>query len=439
MNQLSGGNPMTEQEIAELGPAFARHLERFRKCFRQKRTAAHFGTFCRGLLSDLPRKSVEPMALEAGTAVRTLQEFLATAQWDHEQVRDRLHQRFAEVLVETAADDLGTVGVIDETSCQKWGDQTPGVQRQYLGCVGKIDNGIVTVHVGVAKGTFQALLDADLYLPESWTKDRDRCREAGIPGEVGYRSKWRIALDQWIRLSRNGVTFDWLVFDEWYGSKVPFLWVLGLLGQKFVAEVPVNFTVRRSAEGAACRADDHQPARHTDNWVRFRIERKTQAKQVWRARSRRVWAAEGWHQLVTAKNEATGEVKYFVTNAVDEPLERVLRVAFRRATIEHAFRLAKQEAGLMHYEGRQYVGLMRHLVMALVVLGFVAEQTERLRGEKSRGDGGAVVPGVEPALWTDAESSPRRSGATSPEPSHSLPPATKRSSHQVPHETTASM
>lgn len=428
---------MTDQEIAELGPAFARYLERFRACFLQQRTAAHFGTFCRGLLSDLPRKSVEPIALEAGTAVRTLQEFLTTAQWDHEQARDRLQQRFAEVLAATPSDDLGTVGVIDETSSQKWGDQTPGVQRQYLGCVGKIDNGIVTVHVGVAKGTFPALLDADLYLPRTWAEDRDRCREAGIPDAVGYRSKWLIALDQWIRLSRNGVTFDWLTFDEGYGSKGPFLWLLGLLGQKFVAEVPVNFSVRRSASESACRADDYQPARATDDWARFRIERKTQAKQVWRARSCRVWAADGWHQLVTAINEATGEVKYFVTNAVDEPLERVLRVAFRRATIEHAFRLAKQEAGLMHYEGRQYVGLVRHLTMALVVLGFVAEQTKRLRGEKSRGDSRASVSGPEPTLRPHAQSPSRRSRATSPRQRHSLPPTPKRSSHPVPQKTTA--
>jgi SRSO17 transposase len=370
---------MTEQEIADLGPVFAGYLKRFRDCFPQKRVAAHFDTFCRGLLSDMPRKSVEPIALESGTAVRTLQEFLATTQWDHEHARDRLQQRLAAVVADLPDDDLGTVGVIDETSCQKWGDQTPGVQRQYLGCVGKIDNGIVTVHIGVAKGTFQALLDADLYLSESWADDRPRCRNAGIPDDVGYRAKWRIALDQWIRLIDNGMSFDWLTFDEGYGSKVPFLWVLGMFGQKFVAEVPVNFTVRRSAEGRAGRADEFQPAYHTEGWERFRIERKTQPKQVWRARSLRVWVAEGWHQLVTAVNEATGEVKFFVTNAVEEPLSRVLQVAFRRATIEHAFRLAKQEAGLMHYEGRHYVGLVRHLVMALVVLGFVAEQTQRLR------------------------------------------------------------
>jgi SRSO17 transposase len=79
----------------------------------------------------------------------------------------------------------------------KKGDQTPGVQRQYLGCVGKIDNGIVTVHVGVAKGSFQAILDADLYLPQSWDADRDRCRDAGIPDSVRYRPKWQIAYISW--------------------------------------------------------------------------------------------------------------------------------------------------------------------------------------------------------------------------------------------------
>ena len=83
-----------------------------------------------------------------------------------------------------------------------------------------------------------------------------------------------------------------------------------------------------------------------------------------------------------AINEATAEVKYFLTNATSASLARVLAVAFRRATVEHAFRLGKQEAGLMHYEGRDYTGLRRHLILALVVLGFVATHTERLRGEK---------------------------------------------------------
>src|SRR3954469_25597010 len=180
---------MTEQEITALGPAFAVYLRRFRDSFGQDRTPQHFDTSCRGLMSDLPRKSVEPIALAAGTAVRTLQEFLVTARWDHDHARDTLQADLAGVLTALPADPLGTVGVIDETSCRKWGRHTPGVQRQYLGCAGEVDNGIVTVHLGVTRGTFRALLDADLYLPKSWAEDRPRCRGAGIPDDVRHRPK----------------------------------------------------------------------------------------------------------------------------------------------------------------------------------------------------------------------------------------------------------
>src|SRR5829696_5965398 len=246
---------MTDQEIAGLGPAFAGYLKPYRDCFLQARTATHFDNYCRGLLSDLPCKSVEPIALACGTAARTLQEFLVTADWDHERAREALQRRVADVLGELPDDPLGTVGVIDETSCAKKGDRTPGVQRQHLGCLGKIDNGIVTVHVGVTKGRFQALLDAELYLPKSWNADRRRCKEAGIPDSVRYRPKWQIAYDQVVRLDSRGLRFDWLVFDEGYGSKVPFLSALSLVGQKFVGEVPVSFSVSTGDGPSAQRAD----------------------------------------------------------------------------------------------------------------------------------------------------------------------------------------
>jgi SRSO17 transposase len=428
---------MTQEEISGLSQALSCFLGRFRGCFVRRETAGHFDTYCRGLLSDLPRKSVEPIALEAGTAVRTLQEFLANLKWDQEQARSLLQRHLATVLDKLPADELGTIGVVDETSCQKWGDQTPGVQRQYLGCVGKIDNGIVTVHIGVAKGSFQALLDADLYLPRSWADDRPRCRDADIPDTVGCRSKWQLAFDQYIRLYDSGVRFDWLVFDEGYGSKVPFLWVLGQLSQKFVGEVPVNFTVRSSATGNPCRVDEYQSARVTASWTRFRVCRKTVADQFWHAKSRRVWTADGWHVLATAVNERTGEVKFFVSNAVDEPLERVMKVAFRRATIEHAFRLAKQEAGLMHYEGRSYTGLMRHLILALIVLGFVAEHTQRLRGKKSGRDGRAGVPGLEPTLRPAIPQTPGHSRTKAYQRSDPISPEAEQASNDLTQKTTA--
>jgi len=428
---------MTEQEIAGLGPAFAAYLGRYRGCFLQKRTAAHFDNYCRGLLSDLPRKTVEPIALEAGTAVRTLQEFLTTARWDHQHMRNLLQRHLADALAEVPADTLGTVGVIDETSCRKWGDETPGVQRQYLGCVGKVDNGIVTVHVGVAKGRFQALLDADLYLPKAWNADRDRCRAAGIPDDVRYRPKWRIALNQLIRLHGNGITFDWLVFDEGYGAAVPLLRALNLVGQRFVAEVPVNFAVADVKDGPTQRADQRLRAANARKGKRYRLSHRTVQDAVWRAATAVVWVAGREHVLIVAINEATAEVKYFLSNAVSTPVAQLLAVAFCRWNVEYSFRLAKQEAGLMHYEGRDYTGLMRHLMLALVVLGFVATQTERLRGEKSACDSGTGMPSVKPALRAGVASSSEGSAEAASQQSHLLSPAAKRASDQIPQETAA--
>jgi SRSO17 transposase len=428
---------MTEQEIAGMTPAFGAYLGRFRDCFLQKRTMAHFDSYCRGLLSDLPRKSVEPIALASGTAVRTLQEFLITTRWDQERARDRLQQDLAATAAALPDDALGTVGVIDETSCQKWGEQTPGVQRQYLGCVGKVDNGIVTVHVGLAKGRFQALLDADLYLPQAWDQDRQRCRAAGIPDNVPYRPKWRIALDQVVRLSSNGVHFDWLVFDEGYGAAVPFLNLLNLVKQRFVAEVPVNFMVHHTTRGAARRADERLSAAKAKAGRRYRLRHQTVKDSVWRAADALVWVGEHPQRLIAAINEATAEVKYFLTNATDAPLPRVLAVAFRRWTVEHSFRLAKQEAGMMHYEGRDYLGLTRHLTLALVVLGFVATHTERLRGEKPARDRRTGMSGSQPTLRGNLSTPSRHPRDQAYQRRHSIPPAPKPTGDKIPQETAA--
>src|SRR5262245_35647150 len=140
---------MTEQVIQELGPQFANYLRGFGRYFLRDKTFDHCRDYCRGLLSDLDRKSVEPMALAAGETVRTLQVFLLQGAWDHFAHRDGLGRRIAEALSECPHDGLGTVGQLDETSAVKKGDKTPGVQRQYCGSVGKLENCIVTVHLGV--------------------------------------------------------------------------------------------------------------------------------------------------------------------------------------------------------------------------------------------------------------------------------------------------
>ena len=126
-----------------------------------------------------------------------------------------------------------------------------------------------------------------------------------------------------------------------------------------------------------------------------------------------------------------------MTNATDQPLRVVLLVAFRRATIEHGFRVGKQEAGLMHYEGRHYTGLMRHLILALIVLGFVSIHTERLRGEKPTGDEGAGVPGFEPALRDAAGPPPRDTGNHARRLRDPPPPAPQRAGHTITQEAAA--
>lgn len=429
---------MTDEQIDELGPAFSRYLRRFRPCFLQDRTAAHFDTFCRALLSPLPRKSAEPAALDAGTPARTMQLFLTSAKWDHGLARGTLQRHVASLLPNLPPGGrLGNVGVIDETSCLKKGDKTPGVRRQYLGCVGKVDNGIVTVHVGVSRGRFSALIDCDLFLPESWDADAGRREGAGIPEDVRYRPKWRIAFDQLMRLAGNGVHFDWLVFDEGYGSKVPFLMLLDAAGKRFVGEVPVSFSVRVGGEAKARRADavlGPDDAKRGRGW---RQRREGVADAWWRWAGVPVRVRDRDWLLVAAINESTGEVKYFATNATDQPVTRVLGAAFRRATIEHGFRLAKQEAGMTHYEGRLYTGLMRHMILALVVMGFVAIHADGLRGGKPGPDAGAGVPGAERPVRGDLAAETRDGGVGERRPRHPLPPATLRPVQGLPQEATA--
>ena len=156
---------------------------------------------------------------------------------------------------------------------------------------------------------------------------------------------------------------------------------------------------------------------------------------VWRAATATVWVAGREHLLIVAINEATAEVKYFLSNATTTPVARLLAVAFCRWGVEHGFRLGKQEAGLMHYEGRDYTGLRRHLTLALIVLGFVATHTERLRGGKPAGDGRAGVPGAEPEVRGRVPPAAGRPRGPAYQRGHPLPSAAERSSRQVPQET----
>ena len=127
------------------------------------------------------RAGVEPIALASGSAVRTLQEFLRDRPGEFSQVRALLQHQVADTLPALPDDGLGDVGLVDETSAVKSGTKSPGVQRQYLGCVGKVANGIVTVHLGVCKGRYKTLLDAELFLSRSGLLTRNAARQQASP------------------------------------------------------------------------------------------------------------------------------------------------------------------------------------------------------------------------------------------------------------------
>ena len=371
---------MTDAEFTGIGPGFAAFLRGFRQHTGLAPTAGHFQEYCRGLLSDEPRKTVEPLALRAGTTVRTLQVFLKDSVWDEQAIRVTLrHTLAAAFAAEPDPSRLGTIGILDETRVRKKGIQTPGVPRQYLGGVGEVDNGIVTVHLGACRGDLKAVWDADLFLPKSWDADRPRCQAAGIPDDEGHEAKWKLAVWQWAQARRDGIAFDGLTFDAGYGGVPAFLWVLQLGGQPYVGEIPTIYRVSRREGAKRIEARECLKATARKGWKRFVLRHETGGVSVWKYRSDEVCAARHRQRLIVAVNVATGEVKYFASNDRRRSAKTLLRVAFRRAPIEHLFRLVKPAAGFTHFEGQNYRALMRHLTMALVVMGFVSMHAARLR------------------------------------------------------------
>jgi SRSO17 transposase len=395
---------MTADQLGSLQPALAALLKHFRCCFKMEPTFRHWERYLLGLLADLKRKSIEPIALAAGVPVRTLQEFLAFFVWDHDRVNKMLQQ-----LVMDEHDCDTAIGVIDASGHAKQGDKTPGVQRQWCGETGKLDNCVVGQHLlytnNDVKNPFTCMLASDLYLSEDWAADRLRRKVAGIPENLQYRPKWQIALDQVAEAIGNGVRFAWVTFDEDYGAIPAFWFGLDRLGQRGIGEVRSNFRCwptwphfhSPQRAHAAKRVDNvcrHSPAFTEQDWKRVTIKQTTRDSTVWDVKAARVYLADtsGTYSnpsdrrywLIVARNPKTKEIKYFVSNAPRKTrLEDMLKVAFARWHIEMWFERAKQEAGLGAFEVRNYTSLMRHWLCSRMVMYFLASQTERLRGEKS--------------------------------------------------------
>jgi SRSO17 transposase len=411
---------MDADQIRLLKPELRKYLQRFDACFKRSDTRGHLPVYVEGQLSDLPRKNCEPIADAQGIPPRTLQQFLSLLDWDHGLMKTELQQLIAEEHASPYS-----VGIIDETACPKKGEKTPGVQRQWCGATGKKDNCVVTVHLGYAAGEFHCLVDSELFLPESWSNDRARCREADIPEDMVHRPKTDIALELYDRARGQDIVFTWLTFDEGYGKSVAFLEKMRARQQCFVAEVPVTFTgwiekprvTRRPRRRGGRPAKQprlvqgtprfrtvremlqQEPALHDQAWQPWHVKEGAKGPQVWEVKH--VWfyprgvdglPLEGAHLVITRNVLEPEKIKFFVGYAPREtPLGVLLRVAFSRWRVERCFEDEKTELGFDHFEGRSYVGLMRHQTITALTHLFLARTHQAWRGEKSGVD---RVPGT---------------------------------------------
>jgi SRSO17 transposase len=404
-------------QIKGMGRKLSRFMGEFDDCFGRSEPRADLRTYVRGQLSKLERKSIEPIALEAGVPPRTLQCFFAQGQWDEQRLRDRTQQIVARDHAHPKA-----IGVIDETGNPKKGEHTATVQPQYCGNTGKIDNCVVAVHWAYVAGDFGCLMDSDLFLPEDWANDWDRRREVGIPDEVAYRKKTRIALEQVGRALRNGVRVAAWSFDSLYGGDGEFLDGMDGFGQCYAGQIPKDFfgwlspprvLVKPTGGGSkkrrfprlarktlpACAVENlvkYSPAFRKQKWRRYRVRDGEKGPMVWEVKFHPFYRKHGeaglpgpTHTLIVARNVLDPtEIKYFLCNLVagrdGVTLEWMLWVAFSRFGVERCFELGKRDLGMDHFEMRSWLGIHRHLYVSQLSLLFCARVHQDLREKNDR-------------------------------------------------------
>jgi SRSO17 transposase len=412
---------MDAKQIKQIGRKLKMYLANFDDCFSRSEPRRDLLAYVNGQLSDLPRKSIEPIALAADMAPRTLQFFLSDIPWDHERLRDRLQWKVA-----SDHNDPRAIGVVDESGNPKKGNHTCGVKRQWCGNTGKIDNCVVGVHLGYVADDFQCLLDSDLYLPKDWASDPVRRKEAKIPETVTYRKKANIALEQIRCALGNGIRFSALTFDEFYGRDRGFLDGLELLGQNYVGEIPSDFSGWTSMPDILQKATPserlkkgrkrifprisrqtsqtsevrklviYSPKFYKQKWQRFKIKDGEKGPVVWEVKAIEFYRRHGKeglperaHTLIIARNVLDeNEVKYFLSNMVIDDkqitLEWLLWVAFSRWQIERCFEIGKRDLGMDHFEMRNWQGIHRHFYITQLSMLFCTEVQQVLR-EKNCG------------------------------------------------------
>ena len=349
----------------------------------------HGEDFVRGLLSDLGRKSTEPIAERAGKDRNGMQRFIGQNGWDHRPVTEELCRQ-----VGTEIGRPEGILVLDPTTFVKKGDDSVGVARQWCGRAGCVENCQKGVFLGYVSDLGRTLADMRLYLPEEWVKDRERRKKCHVPKKIRHQTTSDLGLE--LVLERGKLLpHAWVVGDEEFGRNPDFRMDLHRAGERYVMEIPSNFVVCDAQEARTQRYASHLTWTQVrewvktvpeESWMRISVRDGSKGPVILHATRKRVRArwrhrpapAEEW--LVVVREE-TPEAKhhYYLSNAgEDVGLEEMVRAANARYWVEDCFERAKGETGLADYETRTWDGWHHHVTLSLLALWFLVKEQRRL-------------------------------------------------------------
>src|SRR5260221_8380537 len=339
-------------------------------------------TYMQGLMSKASRKNGWQVAEEMGEATPyAMQNALDRARWDCDGVRDALRA----YVWETLADPKGVV-VIDETGFLKKGCKSAGVQRQYSGTAGRIENCQVGVFLSYASAHGHTLLDRELYLTKSWKDDQQRCREAHVPEEMTFATKPELAQRMLERTLDAGLPVAWVTGDTVYGSAQPLRTALEARQQAYALAVPCKEYVE--VQGTRRRVDQVARNLAREDWQELSAGAGSKGPRLFAWARIELAAPEisGWQRWLLIRRgldegAKPAEMAYVLVFAPTGTSLEVMVEAFgARWTVEQCFEEAKGEVGLDEYEVRSWQGWYRHVTLSMLALVFLTAL--RANGEK---------------------------------------------------------
>ena len=370
------GPTVLEQEDALEWAAGLQALhERIADRFGRREPRRRALAYLQGLLGSVERKNGWQLAEYAGDATPDgVQRLLATYRWDADGVRDDLREYVVEHLGDPEA-----VLVVDETGFLKQGSKSVGVQRQYSGTAGKVENCQIGVFLAYGSRRGRTFLDRELYLPQSWAEDGERRREAGVPEGVAFRTKGQLARVMIARALAADMPFGWVAGDTVYGNDRRLRRWLEEEGVSYVLAVKNNEPLWAAPEGGSLPVAVRRLAQSIpgDQWQRLSAGEGSKGPRLydWGRVSIGPWSEpdQGHWLLVRRSITDPEDLAYYACfGAAEVALAELVRVAGTRWIIEDAFKEAKQEVGLDEYQVRRWTGWYRHITLALLVHAFLA-------------------------------------------------------------------